>query len=395
MSRIAFITNFCPHYRVRTFETLGRRHDVDYYFFSSGDDWYWLREHGTSSGRFRARRTPGFRIGASRITPLLPLQLWSGRYDAYIKCINGRVALPLTFLTARLAGRPFILWTGVWMRLQTPAHRLFYPLTRFLYRHADAVVVYGSHVARFLEGEGVRPERIFVAPHAVDNPAYNRHVPPREIQSLRSRLQLEDGAKIVLFVGRLEPDKGLDVLLRAFASAAISGSVLVLAGTGSARTCLEGVAQQLGIADRVRFAGYVAPSDTVAYYAAASILVLPSMTTARFKEPWGLVVNEAFNQGLPVVASDAVGAAAGGLVQDRVNGLVVPENDAKALASSFRQMLNDAALRDAMSRNARATIATWNNDAMVSGFERAIEYALAARERRPWRAVPQGDGKHD
>jgi hypothetical protein len=77
----------------------------------------------------------------------------------------------------------------------------------------------------------------------------------------------------------------------------------------------------------VRFAGYVPSRETRPYYALADLFVLPSITTASFKEPWGLVVNEAFNQGVPVIASDAVGAAAGGLVQSGVNGLIVPERD--------------------------------------------------------------------
>ena len=64
--------------------------------------------------------------------------------------------------------------------------------------------------------------------------------------------------------------------------------------------------------------------------------MLPSITTALDKEPWGLVVNEAMHAGLPVVATDAVGAAAGGLVRDGENGFVVPERDADALAAAVR-----------------------------------------------------------
>ena len=63
----------------------------------------------------------------------------------------------------------------------------------------------------------------------------------------------------------------------------------------------------------------------------ADVYVLPSITTRLFKEPWGLVVNEAFNQGVPVIATDAVGAAAGGLVENGVNGFVVPEGNSRAI----------------------------------------------------------------
>ena len=68
------------------------------------------------------------------------------------------------------------------------------------------------------------------------------------------------------------------------------------------------MADQAGIADRIRFAGYVHYNETVHYYAISWVYVLPSVTTPVFKEPWGLVVNEAFNPGVPVIASEAVGA---------------------------------------------------------------------------------------
>ncbi len=76
----------------------------------------------------------------------------------------------------------------------------------------------------------------------------------------------------------------------------------------------------------------VPPVELRNLYAACDVLVLPSIPTRTFREPWGLVVNEAMNRGLAVIASDAVGAAAGGLVRDGRNGLVVPAGDPAALA---------------------------------------------------------------
>jgi glycosyltransferase involved in cell wall biosynthesis len=374
--RLAFVTNFCPHYRVKTYEALARDLGVEFFFFSAGDDWYWLQEHGTRVGRFRFRNLPGFRMAGARVTPTLPLVLWRGRYDAYIKCINGRFALPMTYLAARLARRPFILWTGLWTRLETPIHRLLFPITRYIYRHADAVVVYGEHVKRYLESEGVQSDRVFVAPHAVDNAAYNQQVSAEETVALRRQFEIDAAAKVILYVGRLEEGKGLPFLLEAFATLRRTDAVLLLVGAGSERSRLEQMAHALEISDRVRFAGYVPPTETVAYYALAYVYVLPSVATPVFKEPWGLVVNEAFNQGVPVIATDSVGAAAGGLLRDGINGCVVRERDARALTAALRNLLDDPALRDTMAQNARSTIARWDNDGMVLGFRRAIERVL-------------------
>ena len=79
-----------------------------------------------------------------------------------------------------------------------------------------------------------------------------------------------------------------------------------------------------GAGTGIRGLGYVPASDLPSLYAAADVLVVPSVRTATFVEPWGLVVNEAMLQSTPVIASDAVGAVAGGLVRDGHNGLVVP-----------------------------------------------------------------------
>jgi glycosyltransferase involved in cell wall biosynthesis len=352
---------------------------VGYYFFSAGDEWYWQQQHGVRAGEFCHQYLPGFRLGRTRVTPALPWKLWRGDYDVYVKCINGRFALPTTYLVARLKRRPFILWTGIWMRLQTPAHRLFFPLTRYIYRHADAIVVYGEHVKRYLMGEGVLSDRIFVAAHAVDNDAYNCQVSEEEKAALRQDLGIAPGQRVVLYLGRLEEVKGLSYLLEAFASLRRDDAVLVLAGTGSGQTRLERLAQAKGIIERVRFPGYVSPERTVPYYALAWVCVLPSVTMSTLKETWGLVVNEAFNQGVPVIVTDAVGAAAGGLVQDGVNGFVVPERDSMALAQALQRILDDSDLREQFGQNTRRIIAGWDNERMVMGFRQAIEYVTTQR----------------
>ena len=69
-----------------------------------------------------------------------------------------------------------------------------------------------------------------------------------------------------------------------------------------------------------------------------------------------------------------MGAAAGGLVQDGVNGFVVPERDSTALAQALQRILDDANLRERLSRNARQIIVGWDNERMVLGFRQAIEY---------------------
>ena len=156
------------------------------------------------TGDFPHEYLGGFRLGKARIAPALPWKLLRCPARAILSSIDGRFALPAAYLVARSKRVPFLLWTGLWSRVDTPLHRRIFALTRFLYRHADAVVVYGEHVKRYLVSEGVRAERIFVAPHAVDNAFYSRLVSDSEKQALRNKLGIQAGQNVVLYLGRLE-----------------------------------------------------------------------------------------------------------------------------------------------------------------------------------------------
>jgi glycosyltransferase involved in cell wall biosynthesis len=373
---VAFVQTFCTHYTAGLFEILAQRLDAQFFFYSDGKEWYWQNQLGVRSGNFPHTYLRGFWLGRIRIAPALPWRLLGSGAQAILSAIDGKFSLPAAYLVARWKRVPFVLWTGLWCRVDTPLQRWGFPLTRFLYRHADGIVTYGEHVKRYLVSEGVQPERIFVAPHAVDNSFYSRAVSETEKDALRRSLGVAPEQKVVLYLGRLEENKGIRYLLQAFASSDLPDGIVVLAGDGAQRPALKALIQQLGIEERVRFAGYIPPEQTVAYYAVASVFVLPSVSMPQGKEPWGLVVNEAFNQGIPVIATDAVGAAAGGLVQDQENGLVVPERDSDALARALREIWADPAARERMGEAARLSIANWDQKAQASGFTQALETVL-------------------
>ena len=146
------------------------------------------------------------------------------------------------------------------MSLETPFHRFVFPLTRWIYRHADAIVVYGEHVKRYLMSLNVVPEKIFVAAHAVDNSQYNRKIDEAEKAVLRERLGLGDH-KIVLYLGRLDEEKGVEYLINAFALVKADNVVLLIVGDGSMRQRLKQLVLEQGLDGSVRFVGYVTPEE--------------------------------------------------------------------------------------------------------------------------------------
>jgi glycosyltransferase involved in cell wall biosynthesis len=101
------------------------------------------------------------------------------------------------------------------------------------------------------------------------------------------------------------------------------------------------------------------------------------MVTRRFIEPWGLVVNEAMNQGAAIIATDAVGAAAGGLVRDGRNGLIVPAGDAQALAGALVSLAADRTRCAALGANGREDVRAYTFDAWAQSFADALEFAVS------------------
>jgi glycosyltransferase involved in cell wall biosynthesis len=253
---------------------------------------------------------------------------------------------------------PFVLWATIWAHPRTPAHALSYlPLTQ-LYRRADAIVTYGPHVSAYVQAKGARGP-VVEAPQSVDNDFWAAPAAPTR----RAPFQ-------TMFGGRMAREKGVEVLLQAWRSTGLSApnAALVLVGDGPfrARAVATGAVLPEGPADPVAVRNFYAGSDVV---------VVPSIPTRDFREPWGLVVNEAFNQGVPVIATDAVGAAAGGLVEHERTGLVVPAGDPPALARAIRRMHDDAALRTRLGAAARAAIKAYTHERWAAGMARGLAAA--------------------
>ena len=150
-------------------------------------------------------------------------------------------------------------------------------------------------------------------------------------------------ATVLLTLSRLHEKKGLDVLLAALAE--LPGCIAWIAGDGPLEADLKAQASRLGVADRVRFLGW--RTDRGALLAAADVCVLPSRW-----EPFGTVMLEAWAAGTPLVAAASQGPAA--LIEDGGNGLLVPVDDAPALAAAIGRLIADPALEARLIERGRA-----------------------------------------
>ncbi len=293
-----------------------------------------------------------------------------GGYRAVVCSTGGRVALPATWAGARRARLPLLLWAALWAHPRSVAHVLSYAGLRRLYRSADAVVTYGPHVSRYVAARGAR--NVHVAPQSVDNDFWRAPVAGEPGVAGWPR---EAAVKFV-FAGRAAPEKGLSTLLAAWSRSGLRppAAALILVGGGSSAAAGDFAAdgRDRVPADGVVRLDAVAPSVLREIYAGVDGLVVPSIPTATFREPWGLVVNEAMNRALPVIASDAVGAVAGGLVRDGRNGLVVAAGDSDGLARALVSLAHDGELRARLGAAGAADVGAYNHAAWARGFSEAL-----------------------
>jgi D-inositol-3-phosphate glycosyltransferase len=233
---------------------------------------------------------------------------------------------------------------------------------------------------------GADPAKISVIPAGVDTQRFR----PISVEAAKQQIGLPQDRKLILFVGRIEPLKGLETLFRAIAILAKETPcfcdnivVSVIGGEGenteATRSAeeerLRNLREELDLNELVTFVGSKDQDTLPYYYSAAYVVTVPS-----YYESFGMVAVEAMACGVPVIASKA-----GGLmytIQDGLTGLLFPANSPSALAEKLCHLLDEPETRDAMGENARcwAQRFSWANiaDQMVGLYGEVLGEQAAA-----------------
>jgi D-inositol-3-phosphate glycosyltransferase len=238
---------------------------------------------------------------------------------------------------------------------------------------SDAILASGPAEAEQLATlYGAEPSRIEIVPPGVDHAFFS----PGSREGARAALGLGTGP-VLLFAGRIQPLKGLQVAVRALAAVERDDAMLLVVGGPSGRAghderdAARKVAAELGVADRIRWIDPQPHHLLSTYYRAADVVLVPSRS-----ESFGLVALEAGACGIPVVAADVGGLRT--IVQDGVTGVLIPGRDPADYAAATDTFLADPALADRVGQAAavRARDFTWSTTA---GRLRRLYADLAAR----------------
>lgn len=237
---------------------------------------------------------------------------------------------------------------------------LFVRASFVLLRHFDVIITVSDKIGQLLENMKVHPRKMITIRNV---PNINVERSSKTEVSFREEISLPPDSKIIGFVGRLEPIKGCCQFIKAAFQVARKNSncSFVIIGEGSERTLLEGSVNARSLGNRIHFIGF--REDVQDIFRALDLFVLPSLN-----EGIPLALLEAMYHGTPVIATSVGGVPE--IIQDGVNGILVPPNDSNALAAAIIESLRDPDMTTRRVVEAKRTI---NREFNVGRWTRKIE----------------------
>ena len=331
MKRVLFLTNYPSPYRVHFFDELGKYMDVTVLYSDRVEDikhrnaaWFEEGEH-----RFQAvRLTPKFRVGRRYLCfDVLP---WlKGKYDNIVVCGYSSPTAVLAMAYLRLYRIPFYMEVDGGLIRQDGKLKHFVKKT--LVCLANQWLSTGVHTTKYLVHYGAKPEKVIHYPFSslYEGDILEKPVSREEKEELRRELEISQ-KHMILAIGQMIHRKGFDVLLKAARD--LDPEIGIYFVGGEAKEEYLKLAEELGLKN-VHFLGFQKKERLAKFYKAADLFVLPTR-----EDIWGLVINEALAYGLPTITTDRCVAGLE-LIEDGINGYVVPVEDAQALAEKIQAVL--------------------------------------------------------
>ncbi|ASU36779.1 glycosyltransferase family 4 protein [Mucilaginibacter xinganensis] len=306
-----------------------------------GYEFEWMENVAGNAGshRFKGIVTPGAIEQVKKYNPDA-LLVFGWAYQSHLKIIrffNGKI--PIYF-----RGDSTLLNEVGGLR-----KTLRYIFLRWIYGHIDHAFYVGKNNNDYYLKYGLREGELSFAPHAIDNSRFEIER-SREADELRLALGLTNNDILVLYAGKFEPVKNLELLVQAFSALNKPDVHLLLAGNGPDEDKLKAMVKS----SNIHFTGFKNQTYMPVLYQAADLFCLPSKS-----ETWGLSVNEAMACGKAVLASDKVGCAAD-LIAGRKNGAVFVSNNAGSLLDELQQLTADKARLTKLGWQSKLIIKDWD-----------------------------------
>ncbi|SHN23958.1 glycosyltransferase family 4 protein [Mucilaginibacter sp. OK098] len=369
MKKLAVITTHPIQYYAPVFKLLNQRKKIDVKVFYTlgegavnkldhgfnkvvewdiplleGYDFEWMKNTATEPGShyFKGIVNPD---GIERIKKYQPdaILIFGWAYNAHLKIIRYFSSkVPVYF-----RGDSTLL-----NELGGLKKALRYVFLKWVYKHINHAFYVGKNNRNYYKAYELKESQLSFAPHAIDS---NRFEADRsnEAGGLRSSFSIGNNDILILYAGKFEPVKNVELLLSAFITLNRPNVHLLLAGNGPNENDLKEQADKSGAAN-VHFTGFKNQTYMPVLYQAADLFCLPSKS-----ETWGLSINEAMACGKAVLASDKVGCAAD-LIEEERNGAVFISDNAGSLVEKLQQLTKDKAQLAKLGQQSKQIIKNWS-----------------------------------
>ena len=334
MKKLLFVTSYASPYRVHFFDELGKYAEVTVLFADRKE------EQGHRSGDWFVDGEGGFngvqlmkRVASPKHRDLcVDVIDWLKKpWDHIILCGYSSPTVMLAMAYLRLRRIPFYMEVDGGLIREKTGPKVW--LKRMLVGQASWWISSGNFTTEYLVHYGAKRDKVY---HYPFTSLWQREIPEavpsgEEKQALRRKLGMAE-EKIALYVGRFDPKKGMDDLLSVCPTLDKAAGIYFVGGEPTEEHLAFRRDHNL---ENVHFLGFKKKDVLADYYRAADLLVLPT-----WSDVWGLVINEAMAQGLPIVTTDWCVAGVE-LVENGVNGYIVPARNRDALAAAVNRILQE------------------------------------------------------
>jgi glycosyltransferase involved in cell wall biosynthesis len=381
--KVALIHNIIAPYRIPLFEKISEHPSVDlcvYFTAVSEENRKWTVK---LSDKFKYKilscftlKYRGKDLFSYHVNPSIIQELVRNDYDVVIAGGYASFATQISFFLCKARNIPFMLWSGSTINEPSLLRKISLPLVKFIIRHSDAFIAYGTRAKEYLEYLGASSEKVFIAYNTVDTDFFMQRC--SQLKAQKSELKDKIGIKtkkVVLYVGQLIERKNVKTLIEAYSKLKDKLDVaLLIVGDGPQKNELKNLCIEDNIND-VFFVGFKQREELPQYYAMSDLFVLPPL-----QEVWGLVLNEAMACGLPVIATSSVGASKD-LIIDGQNGFIVPPKNTQYLYNALKNIL-DSGAGPKMGICSKKIIEKFSIQNSASSFVKTVNFTLNHLERR-------------
>lgn len=367
--RVLFVTNLPAPYRVSFFNELGKYCDLTVCYErkrAADRDEKWVN---TGLRNYTELYAAGHALGADQSIGLGIAKVISRQsFDALILAGYSSPSMMLAIGYCRIKKIPYWMeYDGGFDKEDPCALRRY---KQFLLRAAQGHFTTCEDHQHYLERLGIAREQIYRYPFTSVREKDCLTKPPDSAQKtvIKRRLGLSRQKAMVLSVGQFIPRKGMDVLLDAAGRMGSSVEICIVGGAPTPE--YRQLIRKNGL-NNVRFVPFMSKKELTQWYQAADLFVLPTR-----EDIWGLVINEAMANGLPVITTQRCIAGLE-MVREGENGFLVPSDAPQQLADRILQLLNNETLRQKMACHALQTIRSYTIESMVQAHRKV----LCAQER--------------